>query len=114
LPNTLKAKISKSNKHRWEREEDNKYSGCEIAAFIKEELELIKRVGASSNSKKVMEAYFKLSDIYNEITGCVKGVMKQLALQKEKIVNAIEKAKEFIPVEAALKIFNISRATYHN
>lgn len=114
LPNTLKAKIPKTNKHRWAREEDNKYEGCEIASFIKEELELIKRTGESRNAKKVMEAYFKLSDIYNEITGSIKGVMKQVALQKEKIVNAIEKTKEFIPVETAVKVFNISRTTYHN
>jgi putative transposase len=114
LPNDIKAKIPKSNKHRWEREEQNKYKGCEIASFIKEELELIKRIGASSNGKKVMEAYFKLSDTYHEITGSIKGVMKQLALQKEKIVNAIEMAKEFVPIESALKVFNISRATYHN
>ena len=114
MPNTLKAKISKSNKHRWEHEEDNKYTGCEVASFIKEELELIKRVGASSNSKKVMEAYFKLSDTYHEITGSIKGVMKQVALQKEKIVNAIEITKEFVSIESALRIFNISRATYHN
>ena len=44
----------------------------------------------------------------------MKGVTKQVALQKEKIVNAIEIAKEFISVETAVKIFNISRATYHN
>ena len=114
LPNNLKSKIPKSNKHRWEREVDSKYTGCEIASFIKEELELIKRIGASSNSKKVIEAYFKLSDTYHEILSGVKGVMKQVALQKEKIVNVIEIAKEFVPVESALKVFNISRATYHN
>jgi putative transposase len=114
LPDTLKTKIPKTNKHRWEHEEDNKYIGCEVASFIKEELELIKKIGASSNSKKVMEAYFKLSDAYHEITGSLKGVVKQIASQKEKIVNAIELAKEFVPIESALKIFNISRATYHN
>lgn len=114
LPNTIKAKIPKTNRHRWEHEDENKYVGCEISAFIKEELELIKKIGASSNSKKVMEAYFKLSDVYHEITNQIRGVKKQIASQKEKIVNAIEKAKEFIPVDAAVKIFNISRATYHN
>jgi hypothetical protein len=31
--------------------------------------------------------------------------MKQVALQKEKIVNAVEIAKEFVPIESALKIF---------
>lgn len=114
LPDTLKTKIPKTNKHRWEHETDDKYMGCEVASFIKEELELIKRTGASRNAKNVMEAYFKLSDAYHEITANIKGVRKQIALQKEKIVNAIEMAKEFVPIELAVKIFNISRATYHN
>jgi putative transposase len=61
-----------------------------------------------------MEVYFKLSDIYHEITSSIKGVMNQMALQKEKIVNAIENAKEFVPIKSAIKVFNISRATNHN
>ena len=114
LPATIKSKIPKTNKHRWERETEDKYIGCEIAAFIKEELELIKRVGESRNSKKVMEVYFKLSDTYHEILSDVKGIKRQIAKQKEKIVNAIEMVKDIVPVETALKVFNISRATYDN
>lgn len=114
LPNTIKAKISKTNKHRWERETADKYLGCEVANFIKEELELIKRTGESRNAKKIMEAYFKLSDTYHEIISEVKGIKRQMALQKEKLVNAVEMVKGIVPVESALKVFNISRATYHN
>jgi putative transposase len=44
----------------------------------------------------------------------VKGIKQQVALEKEKIVNVIENIKEFIPIESALQVFNISRATYHN
>ena len=114
LPNTIKAQIPKSNRYRWKQEADSKYRGCEVAHFIKEELELIKRTGESRNAKKVMEAYFKLSDTYHEIINDVKGIKNQVALQKEKIVNAIENLKEFIPVEKALQVFNLSRTTYHN
>ncbi|MFV8343760.1 transposase [Flavobacterium sp. XS2P39] len=114
LPNAIKAKIPKTNKHRWERETADKYLGCEIANFIKEELDLIKRTGESKNAKKVMEAYFKLSDTYHEIVSAVKGIKRQMALQKGKLVNVIEMVKDIIPVDSALKIFNISRATYHN
>jgi hypothetical protein len=114
LPNTIKAKIPKTNKHRWERETADKYLGCEVANFIKEELELIKRTGESKNAKNVMEAYFKLSDTYHEIFSAVKGIKRQMALQKEKLVNAVEMVKDIVPVESALKVFNISRATYHN
>ena len=114
LPVNIKSKIPKTNKYRWEHEKEDKYIGCEIAAFIKEELELIKRVGESRNSKKVIEAYFKLSDTYHEIISNVKGIKREIAKQKEKIVNAIERVKDIISVETALKVFNISRATYHN
>jgi hypothetical protein len=64
--------------------------------------------------KKVMEAYFKLSDTYHEIISSVKGIKYKIAKQKEKIVNAIENVKELVSIEDALKVFNISRATYHN
>jgi putative transposase len=37
-----------------------------------------------------------------------------LSLQKEKLVNAIENIKEFIPIEKALQVFNLSRTTYYN
>jgi hypothetical protein len=45
LPTTIKVQISKTNKHRWEHETANKYIGCEVANFIKEELELMKQTG---------------------------------------------------------------------
>jgi putative transposase len=114
LPIAIKSQIPKTNKHRWERERDDKYVGSEVATFIKKELELIKRTGESRNAKKVVEGYFKLPDAYHEIISTVKGVKHQLALQKEKMVNAIEMVKDLVPVETALRVFNISRATYHN
>jgi putative transposase len=61
-----------------------------------------------------MEAYFKLSDTYHDILSNVKGIKHQIAKQKVKIVNAIEKVKEIVSIDTALKFFNISRATFHN
>ena len=45
-----------------------------------------------------------------------KPLAKLIAILKEKdiIVNKIEKYKKIIPVNKAIKIFNISRATYQN
>jgi hypothetical protein len=74
LPIAIKSQIPKANKHRWERERDDKYVGSEVATFIKKELELIKRTGESRNAKKVVEGYFKLPDAYHEIISTVKGV----------------------------------------
>ncbi len=61
-----------------------------------------------------MNAYFSISDVYNEILQSVGGLKKLVANQKEKLVNIIENFKEIMPIDEALKIFNISRATYQN
>jgi hypothetical protein len=103
LPNTMKARIPKSNKHRWEHETAEKYTGCGVANFIKEELELIKRTGACMYARKVMEAYFKLSDTYHEILSTVKGIKQTIALQKEKLVNSIEKVKRYHSCRKSIK-----------
>jgi putative transposase len=114
LPTNLKQKIPATNKFRWQNESDSKYTGCEVASFINEELELIKRTGASSNAKLVLQTYLQLSDAFHQIIANVKGLKTQIAHHKETIVNAIETAKELVCVSVAIRFFNISRATYHN
>lgn len=69
LPEAIKIQIPRTNIHRWAQETDNKYLGCEVAKFIKEELELIKQTGESRNAKKILETYLKLSQTYHSITG---------------------------------------------
>lgn len=43
-----------------------------------------------------MEAYFELSDTYQEIVSTVKGIKRQITSQKEKLVNVIEIAKDIV------------------
>jgi putative transposase len=114
LPQEIQNQIPRTNIHRWLHETDDKYLGCEVANFIKEELQLIKQTGESRNAKKILEAYFKLSEVYHSITGNIKGIRPKIISSKEKIVETIEQLKSVISVNVALKIFNISRATYQN
>lgn len=114
LPEEIKTQIPRTNLHRWLHETDDKYLGCEVAKFIKEELELIKQTGESRNAKKILEGYFKLSQTYHSITEKIKGLKNTVALNKEKIVEVIEQLKPFVSVKSALSVFNISRATYQN
>jgi putative transposase len=44
----------------------------------------------------------------------IKGIKNVLKQQKELIVNTIEPLKDIIPINKALHVFNISRATYQN
>ena len=114
LPTVLQKQIPKTNISRWKAETDHKYKGCQVAQFIAAELALLQRTGQSQNAKTVLEAYFKLSDTYHTIVANVKQIKSKIAIDKEKIVTTIEALKIHIPVKEAIKIFNISRATYQN
>ncbi|WP_268848915.1 hypothetical protein [Flavobacterium aestivum] len=54
LPKEIQNQIPKTNIHRWSNESDDKYLGCEVAKFIKDELELIRQTGESRNAKKIL------------------------------------------------------------
>lgn len=45
---------------------------------------------------------------YNKIIGEVKGIKRQIASKKEKLVDVVEMIKGTAPVKSALKVFNIS------
>lgn len=53
-------------------------------------------------------------DTYNSIIAPIKGISKQIKEQKEKVVTIIEQIKKHIPINDALQLFKISRATYQN
>ncbi|MDB9835689.1 DDE-type integrase/transposase/recombinase [Flavobacteriaceae bacterium] len=107
-------KIPRSNISRWKNETDDKYTFCEINNIIKQEIDLIKRINQSSKIKKINQSYFKLADAFHEVISNIKGIKTVFKEQKEFIVNTIESVKNIIPVDKALKIFNISRSTFEN
>ncbi len=43
IPNEIKQIIPSSNISRWKNESNEKYTGCQVAQYIDQELELIKR-----------------------------------------------------------------------
>lgn len=108
------AMIPRSNISRWKKESDDKYQGSEINDLVKQEIELIKRINQSSKIKRINQAYFKLADTFHEITANSIGIKSLIKKQKELVVNSIEEIKSIIPIDKALKIFNISRSTFEN
>lgn len=74
LPAALLELVPNSNKSRWKSESESKYTGCEVAKFINQELELIKRINQSSKIKKINESYFKLVDVFHEVISKCKGI----------------------------------------
>ena len=114
LPYELKSIIPSSNISRWKLESDSKYKGHELAEFIKHEIELIKRINQSSNIKIINESYFELCDTYHKVISNIKGIKSVIKENKDLVINTIEKVKDYIPINTALKVFNISRSTYQH
>ena len=108
------ASIPRSNISRWKNESDDKYHYCEINQIVKEEVEFIKRFNSSSRIKKINQSYFDLADTFHEVISKVRRVKSLIKQHKEIIVETIEKVKDSIPINKALKVFNISRSTFEN
>ena len=106
--------IPSSNLSRWKREPNDKYLHSEINQIIKQEIEFIKRINQSSRIKRINKAYFKLADTFHEIISKIKGVKSLLKNEKNLVVNTIDALKDIIPINNAIKLFNISRSTFEN
>jgi putative transposase len=106
------ASIPRSNISRWKHEADDKYLHSEINQLIKSELDLIKRMNQSHKIKRIITCYFRLCDAFHKILSEVRGIKPILKKHKDLIVNTIENVKDIVPITDALKVFNISRATY--
>lgn len=108
------AEIPHSNISRWKNEKDDKYVFCEINTIVRQEIELIKRMNQSSKIKKINQGYFKLCDTFHEVISKIKEVNPLIKNHKELVVNTIDQVKDYIPINKALKVFNISRSTFEN
>ncbi|MFT5891135.1 MAG: putative transposase [Dokdonia sp.] len=108
------ALIPISNISRWKQESDNKYQYSEVNEILTQEVDLIKRLNQSSNLKKINQSYFNLIDTFHEVISKVKGIKTIIKDQKELMVNTIETVKDIVPIDTALKIFNISRTTFQH
>ena len=106
--------IPSSNISRWKAEPENKYEFCEINNIIKQEVEFIKRVNHSSKMKELYKSYFKLCDTFHQIISDVKGIKTVIRKHRDVIVNTIENVKEFVPIDSALKVFNLSRSSFEH
>jgi len=106
--------LSSSNLSRWRNESEDKYAYSEINQIINQEIEFIKRMNQSFKIKRINESYFKLADKFHDVISNIKGVKSLVKQQKESIINIIDSLKDVIPIDNALKLFNISRATYQN
>lgn len=106
--------IPSSNISRWKSESEDKYLYCEINKIVADEIELIRKINQSSKVKRMVSGYFQLCDVFHSIVDSVKGVKSVLRKHRDVIVNTIENVKEFVSVDSALKVFNLSRSSFEH
>jgi putative transposase len=110
LPYQTQKKISSSNKSRWINQSRNKYED----GGLDNQVALYNQLENSPKIKQALQSYFELNEAFHQIMNNTAGIKQQLLQHKETIVEAIEKVKHIISVDDAIKVFNISRSTYHN
>lgn len=106
--------IPSSNISRWKSESNDKYLHCEINNVIKKEVELICKMNQSSKVKRIVSSYFQLCETFHSVISSVKGIKTSIRTHCEVIVNTIENVKEFVSLNSALKVFNLSRSSFEH
>jgi len=112
-PSELKS-IPSSNIFRWKTESEDKYEFCEINKIVAKEIELIKKMNQSSKVKRIVSGYFELCETFHSVLSSVKGIKTIIRKHRDVIANAIENVKEFVPINSALKVFNLSRSSFEH
>ena len=106
--------IPSSNRSRWKHENPDKYKFCELNQFLESEAVFLQKLQDSQKIKELAKAYFIISEALQLYYGHVKGIKKIARENKELIVNTIDQIKDVIPVNTALDLFQISRATFQH
>ncbi len=93
LPEKYVQQIPRTNLHRWKQDDYKRYIGSEINQIADKHTELIRTL--------------------IDITQGVENFNHVVRNQKEKVVEAISKVKNVVSIEKAVKVFNISKSTFH-
>ena len=110
LPPKYQKTISKTNIHRWKHDQMDRYIGSELNKIADNHTELIKTL---NQYPRMFYAYGRLVKTAISIAQTTQDFSKRMRDSKEKIVKAIERTKDFVTVENAVRIFGISTSTFY-
>lgn len=110
LPPKYKEIIPRTNIHRWKHDQMDRYVGSEMNKIADNHTELIQTL---NQYPRMFYAYGRLVKTVVSIAQSTDNFSKKMRLSKEKVVKAIDRAKDFVPVEKAVRIFGISKSTFY-
>ncbi len=110
LPPKYQDVIPRTNIHRWKQDHMERYIGSEINKIADNHTELIQTL---NQYPRMFYAYGRLVNTVVSIAQTTDDFSKKMRSSKEKIVKAIDRVKDFVPVEKAVRIFGISTSTFY-
>lgn len=112
LPDIYRKQIHRSLIWKWERESNDKYVGYELNCEMEELYELLKKLSIDDKMQRALRSFYRINKTLKDIIGQGKEFIKIIKPSKYKIVEIINRSKEFIGVNRAIKLFGISRSTF--
>ena len=110
LPPKYQNVIPRTNIHRWKHDHMERYVGSEMNKIADNHTELIQTL---NQYPRMFYAYGRLVNTVVSIAQTTDDFSKNLRLSKGKVVKAIERVKDFVPIEKAVRIFGISTSTFY-
>ena len=112
IPDNLRQKIPRSTIHRWRHESSGKYIGCDLNDLANSELELLRQIIRSKNSRKIFITYVRIGRFLQSLTK-ENYLREQLKKHKMDMIDVVERARKTLPFNQVLKCFNLSKTTYN-
>lgn len=110
LPPKYLKTIPRTNIHRWKHDKMDRYVGSELNKIADNHTELIRTL---NQYPRMFYAYGRLVKTVISIAQTTQDFSKRMRDSKEKIVKVIERTKDFVSVENAVRIFGISTSTFY-
>lgn len=108
LPPKYEKQIPRTNLHRWKNDNFGRFVGTEINRIADNHTELIKTL---NEYPKMFQAYGRLIKTLVNTVSKANDFGKLVRESKKEVVEAIYHVKEIIPINKAIKLFNISTTT---
>lgn len=110
LPDKQLKQLPKSNRWRWENDNYNRFVGSDINDVA---LKFADEIKAVSQFPKMLHAYANLNKVLLSIIATSNEMSASIRKHKDKVVEAVLKTQDLIPITKAVEVFNISRGTFN-
>lgn len=113
LPKEILGLIPSSTLHNWGKLDINKLFGMEYAHKSHDNIKMLKDIMNKNRLLKAVRALYYVSGTYEKLLQEVKNPIKLLRDSKELVIKTIDRAREHVGLDRALKAFKVSQQQFY-